>query len=208
MPLSEIKLELDQSISSDIHDFLAQADQRCDEFFDTGANKTLPRFLPANYHLVALALEELKREHPLLGLRFCEWGSGLGTATCLAAKLGFDAWGVEIEGELVKRARALATAAKLPATFLETSLLPDGFDFLQTQGGMELLSPQSSATGELSYPESDWTLDEVDLFYSYPWPEEQEATLALFEKVACAGAYLLCYFGDDELCAYAKLDHS
>lgn len=204
MSLHEIDLNLHLSIPPEIKSFLVEADRRCDEFFDTGSNLTIPRFLPANYELVYKALKELKQDHTLLGNRFLEWGSGLGTATCLAAQLGFKSCGVEIEPDLVKRAKTLATDLELPALFLEGSMLPEGFDFLQTQGGMELLSPPSHSTSNAFYPETDWSLDEIDLFYAYPWPEEQEATLALFEATASEGAYLLCYFGDDEICAYSK----
>lgn len=202
MSIREIELELDSKPPRPIKNFLSEADRRCDHFFDTGANKTIPRFLPANYELIHAALADLQQNHPLLGNRFCEWGSGLGTATCLAALLDFEAWGVEIEQELVARARTLAEDFSLPARFLQTSLLPPGFDFLSTQGALELLKPSGNSLA--SYSDTDWTLDEIDLFYTYPWPEEQEATLALFDAVACEDAYLLCYYGDDELCAYRK----
>ncbi len=67
------------------------------------------------------------------GNRFCEWGSGLGTATCLASLMGFNAMGIEIEPELVLRARRLASEFNLPASFLQTSFLIEGYDFLPTQ---------------------------------------------------------------------------
>ena len=40
--------------------------------------------------------------------------------------------------------------------------------------------------------------------YVYPWPEEQESTLALFDAVATEGAYLICYYGEGETCVYRK----
>ncbi|MBK1877517.1 hypothetical protein [Pelagicoccus mobilis] len=204
MQLREIELSLNHTVPATVQDFLTEADRRCDQFFDTGANQTIPRFLPANYHLIYKALSELKEGFPILGNRFCEWGSGLGTASCLAAILGYESCGVEIEVELVERSRKFAHDQNLTVTFLHESLLPEGYDFLKTQGGMELLTPPRANQSSAFYPGVDWSLDEIDLFYAYPWPEEQEATLALFEAVACDGAYLLCYYGDDEICAYRK----
>ena len=206
MSLEEVDLNLAGSIPPEVSRFLREADRRCDAFFDSGLNKKIPRFLPANYELVYLAISELREEQALLGNRFCEWGSGLGTATALASILGFEASGIEIEQKLVSRAKTISKDFRLGTHFLVGSFLPEGFDFLPTQGGIELMLPPPSAINGLAYPDCDWSLDEVDLFYAYPWPEEQEATLRLFESVACDGSYLLCYFGDDELCAYVKQD--
>ncbi len=205
MPVQELYLDLSKDpLAKPIQDFLEAADQRCDEFFDTGANKQIPSFLPADYALVYRAMDELQKNYPLLGNRFCEWGSGLGTATCLAGLLGFDAYGIEIEPELAKRAHALAAAHHISARFLESSYLPEGFDFLKTQGGRELLKPSKAASKSYCYEDQDWQLEEVDLFYVYPWPAEQESNLELFETLAAEGAYMICYYGDGELCVYEK----
>lgn len=204
MGLDEIDLRLDSKVPQKARDLLASAERSCDHFFDTGSNRKIPRFLPAEYELVYKALAELRSEHPLLGDRFCEWGSGLGAATCLASSLGFDATGIEIQPELIQQARELAKEFRLSAQFLECSFLPEGFDFLQTQGGMELMTPAKASMTDHCYEDEAWSLSEVDLFYVYPWPEEQEATLNLFENVASEGAYLLVYFGENELWAYRK----
>lgn len=209
MPLEELvlpSLAKPFILPNDIRLFLEEADRRCDAFFDTALHKSMPRFLPANYGLVYRAILELQENHPLLGNRFCEWGSGLGTATCLAALLGFDATGLEIQPQLVQQSRQLAADLDISATFLETSFLPEGFDFLSTQGGQELAMPSRSRRANLSYPDTDWELEDVDLFYVYPWPEEQEPTLQLFDTIAAEGAYLVCYFGEGELCVYRKTD--
>ncbi len=206
MSVRELYLDFPKApLPEDIRSFLAAADERCDEFFNTGANKKLPRFIPADYELVYRGIAELQQNHELLGNRFCEWGSGLGTATCLASLLGFEAYGIEIEAELVKRARALAAAHDLPAQFLETSFLPEGFDFLHTQGARQLLKPKNADHGGFSYEDLEWEIEEVDLFYVYPWPEEQESNLELFKAVAAEGAYMLCYYGEGDLCVYQKV---
>lgn len=206
MPLTEIELDLPKAdLSVEIQEFLQEANRRCDAFFESGAFKKLPRFLPADYAAVCAVFQHLGANHPLLGNRFCEWGSGLGTATCLAALLGFEAYGVEIEPDLVRHSRKIANDCQLEATFLNCSFLPEGYDFLSTQGGNELIMPSRSQRRSTGYEDLEWTLDEVDLFYVYPWPEEQESTLELFENVASDGAYLVCFFGHGDICVY-RLD--
>ncbi|MDA7641045.1 hypothetical protein N8787_05340 [Opitutaceae bacterium] len=185
--------------------FLEEADSRCDAFFDSGVRKKIPRFIPADYNRIFQAINAVKASDSLLGNRFCEWGSGLGTATCLASLMGFNALGIEIEPELVLRARRLASEFNLPASFLQTSFLIEGYDFLPTQGGYELLRPSGNPALGVSYPDSDWELEEIDLFYVYPWPEEQEATLKYFECVASEGAIIIAYLGEGEPSIYRKI---
>ncbi len=205
MPLETLSPTLNPSPPPPtILSFLEEADSRCDVFFDSGVRKKIPRFIPADYSRIFQAINAVKLSDSLLGNRFCEWGSGLGTATCLASLMGFNAIGIEIESELVLRARKLARDFNLPTSFLQSSFLIEGYDFLPTQGGFELLRPSGDPALGLSYPDSDWELEEIDLFYVYPWPEEQEATVNYFESVASEGAVLIAYFGDGEPSIYRK----
>ena len=50
----------------------------------------------------------------------------------------------------------------------------------------------------------DHSLAEVDLFFVYPWPGEQEMMLKLFDAVAGPDAVLIAYYGDREICLYRK----
>ncbi|MEM9161256.1 MAG: hypothetical protein AAGB46_19595, partial [Verrucomicrobiota bacterium] len=61
MSLNQLEIEIVQrALPAPITDFLKEADKRCDEFFDTGANKTIPRFIPADYAFVYSALHKLR----------------------------------------------------------------------------------------------------------------------------------------------------
>ena len=70
---------------------------------------------------------------------------------------------------------------------------------------MELssLRPENYTYGERNgfspgYEGMDANLDEVDIFFIYPWPGEQEFVLEFFQAVAADGALCLIYLGDDE----------
>ncbi len=48
-------------------------------------------------------------------------------------------------------------------------------------------------------------VDEIDLFYVYPWPGEQELMHQLFDAVAAEDAILIAYYGEQDICAYRKI---
>lgn len=102
---------------------------------------------------------------------FCEWGSGLGLVTMLASVLGMPATGIEIEEELVDLAQDFSQQFALPATFINASIYPD------------------------ESPDLSINYKDVELFFAYPWPDEIAPMLALFKKVAVAGAILVVYHG-------------
>jgi len=102
---------------------------------------------------------------------FCEWGSGLGLVTLLAASLGFRATGIEVEDELVELSREVSQQHAIPASFIHTSMYPKD-------------NPQ---------PSIDYR--EVDLFFAYPWPDQISQMVKVFEEVAPTGAIFLCYHG-------------
>ena len=59
------------------------------------------------------------------GLKFLEWGSASGVITIMADFLGFQACGIELEGELVEIAEALAARYDSKARFVEGSFLSE-----------------------------------------------------------------------------------
>ena len=46
--------------------------------------------------------------------------------------------------------------------------------------------------------------DEVDLFFVYPWPGQEELMMDLFKAVSSEGAILLIYNADGEPTAYRR----
>lgn len=196
--------------------FMREAERRIDALFASGRNRRLPRFIPADAGAVYAALEHITREDLPVGRVFCEWGSGFGVATCLASLLGYNAWGIEIEQELVEHARALISDQDIAAHILNLSYLPEGFEAYAGSGATELLTPEMQAhagtprDNRLAQPPARYEgmpcdTDEIDVFYVYPWPGEQEMMLELFDHLATDGAILLCYLGDGEMAGYQQI---
>ncbi len=72
-------------------------------------------FVPSSSSIVFRVLQALPKG------TWCEWGSGMGINTGIAAFLGFDAVGIEIDKQLVIASRELLARFALPATILEGS---------------------------------------------------------------------------------------
>lgn len=194
--------------------FIAEADRRYDLFHESGGRRRFPRYVPSEPAQVFTALRRIAGSELLLGRVFCEWGSGFGVATGLAALLGFEAHGVEIEEPLTNQARALLADCGIDATIIQSSYIPEGYTNYSAWGGDQLIEDASSSYGAAErafsprYAGMDCDLDEIDLFFVYPWPPEQEMMLELFDRFAGDGALLLVYFGDNELCLYQRVPGS
>jgi hypothetical protein len=176
-------------VPSDVRSFLREAERRIWHF---QSEHCIPAFVPSDYEETYRVLRALAAEDLAPGRLFCEWGSGFGVVTCLAAMLDFDAFGIEIEDELVDEARRLADDFDLPVEFMHGSFIPhrsaahlardDRFAWLNTDG---------------SDPYPQLGLDPCDfgVIFAYPWPDEEEATEALFDRYGGDGAVLTTYHG-------------
>jgi hypothetical protein len=188
MPLIDLPLSgKSEIVPSEVLAFLREADRRIEKF---RWENHLPAFVPSDYFAAYHAMQGLESSNLLTGRWFCEWGSGFGVITCLAAMLEFDAWGIEIEGELVKAARSLADDFGLPAEFVQGSFIPThGKDFARAAGECSWMSDVAGGGHEkLGFEPEDF-----DLIFAYPWPDEEDVTAALFERYARIGAVLITY---------------
>lgn len=122
-------------------------------------------FVSADYVEVYNALVKL-RGHVETVL---EWGSGLGVVAIMASRLGFDAYGIEVEPLLVEQAKELSSRYHSDAQFAVGSFIPDDY-----QWGAELPgNPSRTETdSRAAYDELDMQIDDFDLIYAYPWPDE------------------------------------
>lgn len=212
MALELIELQLDDTaLPPRVAALIAEADRRLDHLFATNRNRRVPRFLPSDPVLLYRVLDFLTRHDLPAGRNFCEWGSGFGLGACLASLGGYNSYGLEIEEDLVKLARELARDMDIEVETLCTSYFPEGYGSYPAQGGAELMKPEADSHWDEAsasvppYEGMDLEIDEIDLFYVYPWPGEQELMHDLFDAIAAEGAILIAYYGDKDISVYRKV---
>jgi hypothetical protein len=189
MSLREIKITTDDAaIPGDVSTFLREANKRIEEF---QTHCRVPGFVPCDFERTYCFLRAVAAAAVARGSLFCEWGSGFGVVTCLAAFLDFDAVGIEIEGELVNEAQQLADDFGLPVEFLHGSYLPPGCG-VGDQGAPDF-SWLHAEENELEFDPDDF-----DVIFAYPWPDEEDLAARLFDRYASKGAVLASYHGGDE----------
>lgn len=191
MPLTDVSLPaVRAAVPDDVRVFLREADRRIEQF---QREARVPGFVPSDYEQTYGILRALADARVAPGALFCEWGSGFGVVTCLAAMLDFDAVGIEIDGELVQEAQHLADDFDLPVEFVHGSFIPRGGSVKADLGFAWLATEADDAHDELGLDTEDF-----DVIFAYPWPDEEDVTEELFERYAGHGAVLISYHGGDE----------
>jgi hypothetical protein len=193
MPLADLDVLLDETaVPGDVRSFLHEAERRVERFQHS---RCIPGFVPCDFGRTYGVLRDLAAADLAPGRLFCEWGSGFGVVACLAAMLDFDAWGIEIEGELVDAARQLAEDFGLPVEFVHGSFIPPGGSVhVESAAGFVWLSTEEDDTPEGLGLDTD----DLDVVFAYPWPDEERVLRDLFERYAAVGAVLVTYHGGAE----------
>jgi SAM-dependent methyltransferase len=196
MRLSEIELLPGRGAVPDaVVALLADAQQRLQEF-DARFQASIPAFVPSDFEQVYRALAWIDEAHLAAGRRFLEWGSGIGVVACLAAQLGFDAIGIEVEPALVEIAELIAADHGLDVEFACGSYVPNGAEpFVDTAGEVTWLRTDRPD----SYADLDLEPEDFDLIFAYPWPGEEQVIFDLFQSIASVGSLLLTYHSQDGL---------
>lgn len=143
-------------------------------------------FVAADYDVVLQALLPVRAP----GLRFLEWGSATGVITIMADLLGFEAYGIEIDGDLVDQARELARRTGSRARFTAGSFIPAGYQWKDADGDQRL---GTIGHGESGYLQLGMPLEEFDVVFAYPWAGEEPMMLDLMRVHGRAGARLLVH---------------
>jgi hypothetical protein len=172
--------------------FIVDAQSRIDSFIESHLAEPIHSFVPSDFPLVYGAVRYVADEHLAAGPLFCEWGSGAGVVTCLAAMVGFDACGIEFETDLVGLSIRLARHYHLKADFCHGNFVP--------HGGQKIAEEVSefewlAVGGPDPYDQMDLEIDDFDVVFAYPWPGEERVIERLFERFASDGALLITYNG-------------
>ncbi len=174
-------------------DLTARLDALCNEgwalweqFDTTVRDHEFHPFVAADYDVVRTAL--VAHRHP--GQRFLEWGSATGVITIMADLLGFEAYGIELDGALVTRARALATSFKSRATFASGSFLPTGYRFKPRDGNDDM---GTLGDGPSGYLQLGRALGDFDVVFGYPWGGESPVMLDVMQQYGSPDALLLLH---------------
>jgi hypothetical protein len=214
MAIEEIETEKPEArISDKVARLIEICSRGWERFFADHDDHQAPRFVPSVPERVFAVLEEVTTRHLPPNRVFCEWGSGFGTATCMASLLGYEAYGLEIEEELVWLSRAIARRLGIPVKILCTSLFPEGYEAYSGGDRAALVTPESlsnhpnndEAGGPLRYDGMEIDIANIGLFFAYPWPEERELMQELFDAVAMAGAMLVVYHTDKDIRVFRKV---
>lgn len=205
MPLQTLNLSLlGESPSAEIVAWIDEANRRREYFYEEGLGLRIPKYVPSNPEMVHAAIYDLKENAQLRGNTFCEWGSGFAIATGIASLLGMKAYGLEIESELIDRSRQLAADLNVHITILDSDYLPEGFDESEEMGGKELILPEATMAGSIRPDYDGLDPGEVDLFFVYPYPDQEEMMMDLFDAVSTHGAVLLLYREEGEVDAFLQ----
>jgi len=202
MRLVELPLELSQeSLPANVARLIADAQQRI-AALEEASRASIPAFVPSDFELVYRGLAAIQAGNLATGRRLLEWGSGIGVVTCLAASVGFEAAGIEIEPSLVRIAEELAGTHHLATQFACGSFVPEGeeprIDFGRDVNWL-------STGGPNGYEELELEPDDFDIVFAYPWPGEEQVIFDLFVESAATGALLLTYHGLEGLRLQRKM---
>lgn len=158
-------------------------------------------FVPADFRRVYAALDVVYTAGLAPTPQMCEWGSGFGVVAALAAQIGFEACGIEIERDLVEQAEDLVAEHDLDVEFAHGSFIPESAEHLaDVQDDLATLG-RGVADG---YEELGLDPEDFGLIYAYPWPGEEEVVERIFDAVAATGALLLTYRSTEDLVLQRK----
>lgn len=161
---------------------IRDADRISQDFAEERGTGRIPELVTSDglvaWSFLEAAAAHLQTDTP----RFCEWGSGVGSVTCMAHCRGWDATGIEIEPRLVAAARGLAAAHDIDVTFHECSYKPPG------------LFDEESAAADFDTG-LGFSLFDFDVIYGYLWPAELRAVTKAIAQHARNGTIFLRYSG-------------
>ena len=194
MALSSVSILLDQeTIPYPIEKFLGDLSSEVEQH-RTKVAAGYRGFVPSDYRKLYSVLRLIERNRLTCGMKFCEWGSGIGVATMIASMVGFEAHGIEIDAELVNVAERVIQEHELAVNIVCGSFVPEGVDdlidsaFAENDGSISMVTEAVDAYSELGLE-----IDEFDIVFCFPWPTDEILTAEIFDRCASTGSLLLTY---------------
>ncbi len=187
----------DAILQSRLDDVCAAGWDIWEQFDRTVRERDFHPFIPADYEIVRAAL----LTHRAPGARFLEWGSATGVITIMADMMGFEAYGIELDGALVATARTLAARFGSDARFVAGSFLPTGYRW-QAREVDETTG--NTGAGPSGYLQLGRALGDFDVVFGYPWGGEAPMMLDLMQRYGSPDALLLLNDTNDGVRAYRR----
>ena len=178
---SDAKTEI--PIPDEIRELWIAAEEISDPHVD---NPSYQGYICADYAAIYECLYDLRRQCEVM----IEWGSGLGVVAIMASKLGYEAYGIEAELELVLNAERLAQRFNSSAQFAQGNFIPDDFEWSMADGDEVQGTLTDVPDG---YDKLDMELRDFDLIYAYPWPGEHLLFHNIIRQHGRRNALLLSY---------------
>lgn len=188
-------------VPSDVETLIDACEERYQAFQRRMVDEAVVAFVQSDLHTIHRALAWIRDRNLLPGRALLEWGSGVGAVAMLGARLGYDAYGIEVEPSLVDDAEDLAVEHEIEVTFACGSFLPDDAG-LAPQDMDEFAWLDTSTPA--AYEELELDIDDFDLVFAYPWPGEQDVMFQLFDAYAARGTCLLTNHGMEGLRLHRK----
>lgn len=194
-----------EAIPAEVVEFL-RAVANVVEQHRVNTSRTFRGFVPSDYDLAYRCLKVVYDSNLLCGDRFCEWGSGVGVVASLASMIGYEAFGIEYNPTLCTVADQIREEFGLSVELVEGSFIPDGVEdliddaFATYDGELALHTEPDRVYDELGY-----AIDDFDLIFAYPWPNDLELTIEIFDRCAAEGALLAYYDGKDSIGLFRKV---
>ena len=218
---SEIVLEIcadNNALPQSIQDWIRRAERSIQVFWDCYKGEKV-LFTESDFWFVGQSLAGLRSrdDFKLRNNRFLEWGSGFGVIAGIAARIGWQACGVESETFLWQAAKSLHEKNQSEVALALGNFLPNGSEQLSEveDPRVSLLYVDSKPFGDNSqtrecetdpdlYPLEGFHLGDVGLVYAYSWPGEEHFLKQVFAHFAAPQTHLLLYRGPFQLELYTK----
>ena len=178
-------------LSRRAEELIDEANERVEAFM-LADSEVIEGFVNCDFWLLDQALGWIVDNHLLTGNRYCELGSGFGVGVMLAALRNLSAIGIEIEPKLAEHSSQLADDLGIDAAIHCGSFVPrDSAELLESSyENKHIEAPEGDVFEEIGLAMNDF-----DLFFAFPWPDQYPFFEQLFQEFAADGALLMTYRG-------------